>query len=179
MPVAHVARAMGISRQCAHRWVARFAEEGDAGLVDRSSRPDRMPQRTSPEIEAAIAPWCEREGVGILVHSPLAKGALTGRYKPGHVFPEDDERARFPRFQGETYARIAAATERLRREVAEPRGLSLVQLAVGWTLRLPAVSVCLVGAKGPEQVREHVGAQGWSLSPEELERIDAIMQGLE
>jgi transposase InsO family protein len=54
MPVAHVARAMGISRQCAHRWVARFAEEGEAGLVDRSSRPDRMPQRTSPEVEAAV-----------------------------------------------------------------------------------------------------------------------------
>jgi transposase InsO family protein len=54
MPVAHVARAMGISRQCAHRWVARFAEEGDAGLADRSSRPDRMPQRTSPEVEAAV-----------------------------------------------------------------------------------------------------------------------------
>lgn len=127
------------------------------------------------EIEAEIAPYCEREGIGILVHSPLAKGALTGRYAPGHVFPEDDERARFPRFQGETFARIAAAVERLRREVAEPRGLSLVQLAVGWTLRLPAVSVCLVGAKSPEQVREHAGAQGWRLSDAELARIDAIM----
>jgi len=45
---------MGISRQCAHRWVTRFAEEGDAGLVDRSSRPGRMPQRTSPDVEAAV-----------------------------------------------------------------------------------------------------------------------------
>ena len=36
MPVAHVARAMGVSRQCAHRWVARWDVEGDAGLVDRS-----------------------------------------------------------------------------------------------------------------------------------------------
>jgi transposase len=41
-PVAHVAKAMGISRQCAHRWVARWDAEGDAGLVDRSSRPHRM-----------------------------------------------------------------------------------------------------------------------------------------
>jgi len=130
------------------------------------------------EIEAEIAPWCEREGIGILVHSPLAKGALTGRYAPGHVFPPDDERSRFPRFQGETFARIAAAAERLRQEVAEPRGLSLVQLAVGWTLRLPAVSVCLVGAKSPEQVREHAGAQGWRLAPEELSRIDAILAGV-
>jgi transposase InsO family protein len=54
MPVAHVARAMGISRQCAHRWVARFEAEGDAGLVDRSSRPHRMPTRTGPEVEAIV-----------------------------------------------------------------------------------------------------------------------------
>ena len=54
MPVAHVAKAMGISRQCAHRWVARFDAEGDAGLHDRSSRPHSMPTRTPDEIEARI-----------------------------------------------------------------------------------------------------------------------------
>src|SRR5262249_34521954 len=124
------------------------------------------------QIEAEIAPFCEREGIGILVHSPLAKGLLTGRYRPGHVFPADDERSRFERFQGETFARHLAAGDLLLREVAQPRGLSLVQLAVGWTLRLPAVSTCLVGGKSPEQVREHVGAQGWRLSDDELRRID-------
>ncbi len=54
MPVAHVARAMGISRQCAHRWVARFDAEGDAGLHDRSSRPRSMPTRTPDEVEARV-----------------------------------------------------------------------------------------------------------------------------
>ena len=54
MAVAHVARAMGVSRQCAHRWVARFDAEGDAGLYDRSSRPHRMPTRTTPEVEALV-----------------------------------------------------------------------------------------------------------------------------
>lgn len=54
MPVAHVARAMGVSRQCAHRWVARFDAEGEAGLWDRSSRPHRSPAKTSPEIEAIV-----------------------------------------------------------------------------------------------------------------------------
>lgn len=55
MPVAHVAKAMGISRQCAHRWVARFDAEGDAGLEDRSSRPHCSPTRTSAEIERRVA----------------------------------------------------------------------------------------------------------------------------
>jgi transposase InsO family protein len=45
---------MGISRQCAHRWVARYDTEGDAGLQDRSSRPHSMPTRTSTDIEARI-----------------------------------------------------------------------------------------------------------------------------
>jgi transposase InsO family protein len=54
MPVAHVARAMGVSRQCAHRWVARFDAEGEAGLWDRSSRPHRMPTRTRAEVEAQV-----------------------------------------------------------------------------------------------------------------------------
>jgi len=45
---------MGISRQCAHRWVARFDAEGDAGLADRSSRPYRTPRRTHPAVEAEV-----------------------------------------------------------------------------------------------------------------------------
>jgi transposase InsO family protein len=53
-PVAHVAKELGISRQCAHRWIARFRVEGPAGLVDRSSRPHRMPTRTPPQVEARV-----------------------------------------------------------------------------------------------------------------------------
>lgn len=54
MPVAHVAKAMGVSRQCAHRWVHRFDTEGDAGLVDRTSRPRSTPTRTSPDTERQV-----------------------------------------------------------------------------------------------------------------------------
>lgn len=53
-PVAHVAKELGVSRQCAHRWVRRFRAEGAAGLSDRSSRPRRMPTKTSPEREATV-----------------------------------------------------------------------------------------------------------------------------
>ena len=52
--VAQVAKAMGVSRQCAHRWVARFDAEGEAGLEDRSSRPLRTPSRTTATIEQAV-----------------------------------------------------------------------------------------------------------------------------
>lgn len=52
--VAHAAKAMGISRQCAHHWLKRYDLHGEAGLHDRSSRPHTMPRRTSPQIEARV-----------------------------------------------------------------------------------------------------------------------------
>ena len=64
MPVAHVAKAMGVSRQCAHRWVRRFAEGGPAGLEDRSSRPRRCPAATDPERVARVLEARERERCG-------------------------------------------------------------------------------------------------------------------
>lgn len=53
-PVSHVAAELGVSRQCAHRWVKRFRDEGAAGLVDRSSRPHRSPRRTPADVEARV-----------------------------------------------------------------------------------------------------------------------------
>jgi transposase len=53
-PVAHVARELGVSRQCAHRWVARFDAQGRAGLADRSSRPRRSPHATAPQMVASV-----------------------------------------------------------------------------------------------------------------------------
>jgi aryl-alcohol dehydrogenase-like predicted oxidoreductase len=129
------------------------------------------------QIEAEILPFCAQTGIGILSHSPLAKGLLTGRYTPDHQFPEDDERSRNPRFQGETFANYLAKAERLKKEIAQPRGLSLVQLAIGWQLRHPAVTCVLVGAKNPEQVKEHIGAVGWTLTDDELQKIEEILEG--
>ncbi len=63
-PVAHVAKAMGISRQCAHRWVARYAAEGEAGLSDRSSRPHSCPRQTAPEVEQAVLTLRRRQRRG-------------------------------------------------------------------------------------------------------------------
>ncbi len=64
MPIAHVAKAMGISRQCAHRWVARWDVEGEVGLVDRSSRPYTSPSRTSAVVEEQVVAARRRLRVG-------------------------------------------------------------------------------------------------------------------
>jgi transposase InsO family protein/transposase-like protein len=53
-PVAHVAKAMGVSRQCAHRWINRFNQAGLDGLEDRSSRPRSCPNQTAPDVEERV-----------------------------------------------------------------------------------------------------------------------------
>ncbi|MBZ0298488.1 MAG: aldo/keto reductase [Anaerolineae bacterium] len=127
------------------------------------------------EIEAEDIPFCEQEGIGILAHSPLAKGLLGGRYTPQTTFPPDDERSSFPRFQGETFARYLAVVEQLK-QVAADKGISIVQLAIAWQLRLPAITCVLVGAKNPQQVADYTGAVGVTFTPEELARIETILK---
>ena len=127
------------------------------------------------EIEGGTVDFCARNGIGILVHSPLAKGLLTGRYSPESTFPEDDERSGFPDFKGALFARHLSRAGALA-ALAREKGISLVQLAIAWTLRLPVVSCTLVGAKNPRQLSEHVRAAAVKLSAAELERIEAILR---
>jgi aryl-alcohol dehydrogenase-like predicted oxidoreductase len=126
------------------------------------------------EAEAAILPYCQQRGIGVLAHSPLAKGLLTGRYQPGHVFAPDDERAQMARFQGDEFSRSVARTAPLSRW-AQERGHTLLELAIAWVLSHPAVTVCLCGAKSPEQVDDHVRAASWELSTEDRGELDRLL----
>ena len=126
------------------------------------------------QIEAEDIPFCEREGIGILAHSPLTKGLLAGKYTVDHKFGPDDERSTSARFQGEAFAGYLAAVDRLK-EIAQAKGLTMVQLALAWALRLPAVTCVLVGARNPAQVEAQLGAVGVTFSEAELARIDEIM----
>jgi aryl-alcohol dehydrogenase-like predicted oxidoreductase len=125
-------------------------------------------------VEAEILPYCQAQGIGVLAHSPLAKGLLTGKYTPQSVFPADDERARMPRFSGAEGQRNLATAGRLQAWAAA-RGHTLVELAIAWVLSNPAVTVCLCGAKSPQQVDDHVRAAAWRLSAAERAEIDALL----
>jgi len=61
---AHIAAAMGLSRQCVHKWIGRFTAEGEAGLVDRSSRPHTMPTRTPASVEVEIVAVRRAQRIG-------------------------------------------------------------------------------------------------------------------
>jgi aryl-alcohol dehydrogenase-like predicted oxidoreductase len=126
------------------------------------------------QVEDGTVEFCERHGIGILVHSPLAKGLLTGRYTPQSRFAPDDERSGFPDFKGELFARHLSRAGRLE-ALARQKGISLVQLAIAWTLRLPVVSCTLVGAKNASQIAEHTRAAAVKFSAAELEQIEKIL----
>jgi aryl-alcohol dehydrogenase-like predicted oxidoreductase len=128
------------------------------------------------EAEAAVLPFCGRAGVGFLSHSPLAKGLLAGGYTAATTFPPDDERSTFRRFKGEEFAAYLAVVEELK-AVARDKGVTLVQLALAWLLRLPAVTCVLVGAKSPAQIAGRAAAARVVFSAAERARIETILAG--
>jgi aryl-alcohol dehydrogenase-like predicted oxidoreductase len=128
-------------------------------------------------IEGGEIDTCEQAGIGILAHSALAKGLLAGKYTPDWTFPADDERSHadiFPQFHGARFQQYLAAAEQLK-AIARDKGLTLLQLAIAWTLRLPAITCALVGAKTPEQIEDYLGAVGVTFGEDELAQIRAII----
>jgi transposase InsO family protein len=88
-PVAHVAAELGISRQCAHRWVGRYDREGWAGLQDRSSRPHHCPRRTpaADEDRVLIARRDEQSGPALLARSTGVPARTISRILTRHGVP--------------------------------------------------------------------------------------------
>ncbi len=126
-------------------------------------------------VENDVLPFCLDHGIGVLVHSPLAKGLLTGRYRAGHVFADDDERATLPRFGGESFAHYVEVADRLKK-IAAAIGISLIQLAVAWVLRRAEVSCVLVGAKSPGQLDEPIAAANVRLDSDTIGQIDEALR---
>ncbi|MBY8888309.1 aldo/keto reductase family protein [Streptomyces sp. PTM05] len=129
-------------------------------------------------IESEVIPACEELGIGQIVWSPIAQGALTGKYLPGKQ-PPAGSRATDDKggadmighfLRDEVLERVARL-----RPLADEAGLSLAQLAVAWVLRQPGVSAAIVGASRPEQVTENAKAAGVRLDAELLARIDEII----
>lgn len=125
------------------------------------------------EVEDDLLPAYERNAIGVMAHSVLAKGLLGGRYKPGDTFPLDDERSGWPAFKGESFERTYEVTQRLQ-AWAQDRGRDIVQLAIAWPIAHPAVYTSIVGARKPEDLAVLAEAGSWKLSAQELEEIETI-----
>jgi aryl-alcohol dehydrogenase-like predicted oxidoreductase len=128
-------------------------------------------------IESEVVPLCAKEGIGQIVWSPIAQGALTGKYAPGADVPAGS-RATDPSGSGfiRNYLTDDILTRvQLLRPLAEEAGLSLAQLAIAWVLQNQNVSAAIIGATRPEQVRENARASGVRLADDLMRRIDEAL----
>ena len=132
----------------------------------------------TPEQE--LFPFCKENGIGIMVHSTLAKGYLSGKYDRNYRFPADDERSTFRQYQGKDFDRYLDAIKDLQ-DIAREKDWTLIELAVAWSLRKPEVSTALVGIKKPSHIDAPLAAGDRTLALEDIAKIDAVLEkhGLE
>jgi aryl-alcohol dehydrogenase-like predicted oxidoreductase len=119
------------------------------------------------EAEDEVLPACERLGLGFLPYFPLASGLLTGKYRRGEEATEGRLAGR--QIPEERWDRAEAL-----QRYADEREVSLLEVAVGGLLAMPAVTSVIAGATKPEQVRANVAAGSWEPSAEDVEALRAL-----
>ena len=124
-------------------------------------------------VEEEILPYAEREGIGVIVYSPMASGLLSGGMTRERIeaLPEDDWRRRSERFQEPQLTRNLEVVERLGR-VAARHDTTPGTVAVAWTLRNPAVDGAITGFRRPDQVDPIVVAANLELDDDDMATIE-------
>jgi aryl-alcohol dehydrogenase-like predicted oxidoreductase len=125
------------------------------------------------DYEWELMPLGLDQGVGAMVWSPLGWGRLTGKIRRGQALPlvsRLHETTDFgPPVDDERLYRVVDALDL----IAGETGRTLPQIAIAWLLRRPTVSSVIIGARNEEQLRQNLGAVGWSLTPDQVARLDA------
>jgi aryl-alcohol dehydrogenase-like predicted oxidoreductase len=122
-------------------------------------------------IEAEILPTCRELGVGVTAYGVLARGLLAGTWSTRGPASPGDMRARLPRFRPENLQHNLALVDALR-PIAEEKGATVAQLAVGWVLSRGEDIVPLVGTTRRDRLAEAIGAVGLELTQEDLAAIE-------
>ncbi|MDT0380521.1 aldo/keto reductase [Streptomyces sp. DSM 42041] len=128
------------------------------------------------DYEWELMPLGADQGVGAIVWSPLAWGRLTGKVRRGKPLPPGsrlhDTASFAPPVEDAHLFRVVDALD----EVAARTGRTVPQIAIAWLLQRPTVASVLVGARNEEQLRQNLGAVGWSLEPEHAALLDAASE---
>ena len=129
-------------------------------------------------IERDVLPVCAQFGMGVIPWSPLAGGWLSGRYRKGQEAPDSTRSGRIPwRYDlslPENQRKLDAADALA--QLAEEAGMTLIQLALAFVLRHPAVTAPIIGPRTMEQLESQLGAHSMSTLDEQLiDRIDEIV----
>jgi aryl-alcohol dehydrogenase-like predicted oxidoreductase len=125
------------------------------------------------DIESEVLPFAEREGIGVIVYSPMGSGLLTGKMTPERIegLADDDWRKHDARFREPQLSDHLATAARVS-TVADRLGVSPGAVAIAWTLRSPAVDGAIVGLRRPDQVEELLTAATLELSDQEAVELE-------
>jgi aryl-alcohol dehydrogenase-like predicted oxidoreductase len=125
------------------------------------------------DVETAQLPWCQQENIGVIVYSPMASGLLTGSMSRERIaaLPKTDWRTRNDQFKEPKLSENLKLVERLQ-AVGTRHGRSPGEVAIAWTLRHPAVTGAIVGARDPKQVDGVIGAMDFRLTTAEIAELE-------
>ncbi len=155
----HLMKSLAVADR--HGWTRYVAHQAFYSLVSR-------------DYEWELMPLALDQGVGCVVWSPLGWGRLTGKVRRGQPLPE---RSRLrsqrvveigPQIPEDYLFDVVDALDSVARET----GKTVPQIALNWLLTRPSVSTLIIGARTEEQLRENLGALGWSLDPEHVVRLN-------
>jgi len=129
------------------------------------------------EIEKDVLPTCQRYGMGVIPWSPLAGGWLSGRYRLGADVPESNRAQRIP---GRYDLSLPANQRKLEvadalAGLAEEAGITLIEMAIAFVIRHPAVTAAIIGPRTMEHLESQLTAADVELSEEVLDRIDELV----
>ena len=156
-------KAVDISHQ--HGWEPFSCLQPLYNLLDRS-------------FEWELLPVCEAEGVGVIPWSPLRGGWLSGKYRRGMAGPPPDTRIEEAEKQGWSESWTVYANERTWQvidtlvAIAAEVEKTPAQVALNWLLQKPTVTAPILGARTMAHLEDNLGATGWSLTPEQITRLD-------
>ncbi len=126
------------------------------------------------DIEEEVIPYCITHNKGVIAYSPLQRGLLTGKIKPGHKFEEGDTREGNRFYQDSFIEKVNRFLDELR-PLAESKSCCLSQLVINWTLHRPGITIALVGARNSDQAIQNARSMDVKLSPEEMIFINQRM----
>ena len=159
-------RAVGVSNFS----VAQMEQIAEAGRIDAHQLGYNLLRRFD---EQDIIPYCQQQGIDVVVYSALAHGILAGKYQRALDFVEGDQRWTITLFREDVWDTVYPIVEEFK-AVAARAGRPLAQLALRWLLQRPAVTSVLVSAKNPRQARANASALEGEIPNSILDELTAI-----
>ena len=125
------------------------------------------------DIEKDVIPHALEHNLSIIAYSPLQRGLLTGKIKPGHHFNDGDTREGNRFYTDENIERTNELLKHIK-PIAEKHNATLGQVVINWTLQQPGITCALVGARDVKQVMDNVKALSFDLNNNEVQQITQL-----